>query len=72
LREHRVGAISLTAAHISALAELRTCLEDAKFHQGSEFFEWFSPDHGNAICAGIAALADSIDTQLESAPAVRT
>jgi hypothetical protein len=59
--------IELAAGAISMLSELRAHLEDAKVNEGSEYFVWFDVAYGAAIGAGIAALAQSIEGDLNVA-----
>jgi hypothetical protein len=61
----------LACAHIRVLTELRSEMHCAKGNQGSEHLEWYGDAyHGSAIEAGIAALADQIDSQIDDVHSV--
>jgi hypothetical protein len=56
----------MLCVHIKVLIELRAEMYCCKVSQGSEHFEWYRDAyHGEAIGAGIAALAELIDSEID-------
>jgi hypothetical protein len=66
--QKRLQAAQMAALQIKVLTELRLEMRCAQQNQGSEHLEWYADaTHGEAIDAGIAALAILIDSEIDDA-----
>jgi hypothetical protein len=63
--QEKLRDAQLRAAYIVTLEGLRSEMYCAKLNQGSEHVEWYGAQQDAAIGAGIKALAESIDSEID-------
>jgi len=68
--QEKLREAQLHAAYIVTLEGLRTEMYCAKLNQGSEHVQWYGAQQAAAIGAGIKALAELIDSEIDDVHAL--